>query len=118
MRVGCMEDQYGNFTVNGENVNGKQTVGENIADNGGLKVNKVSFSYRNITKNFFACWLIRCILMMQSFYKPKAQSLVSQMGVTFYQGMQESLTISTYSTSIISRLLMKPICPGFEIIQA
>ena len=38
-----MEEQYGNFTVNGENVNGKQTVGENIADNGGLKV--TSFIY-------------------------------------------------------------------------
>ena len=45
MRVGCMEDQYGNFTVNGENVNGKQTVGENIADNGGLKVIQLSITY-------------------------------------------------------------------------
>lgn len=35
--VHCMEEQYSNFTINGENINGKQTVGENIADNGGLK---------------------------------------------------------------------------------
>ncbi|XP_060098593.1 endothelin-converting enzyme 2 [Heteronotia binoei] len=36
-RTECMTEQYGKFLVNGEHVNGKQTLGENIADNGGLK---------------------------------------------------------------------------------
>ncbi|KAM7160896.1 endothelin-converting enzyme 2 [Macrochelys suwanniensis] len=36
-RTECMMEQYNKYMVNGEHVNGKQTLGENIADNGGLK---------------------------------------------------------------------------------
>ncbi|XP_039611646.1 endothelin-converting enzyme 1 isoform X3 [Polypterus senegalus] len=33
----CMVEQYGNYSINNEALNGKHTLGENIADNGGLK---------------------------------------------------------------------------------
>lgn len=36
-RAKCIQEQYSNYSMDGQHLNGKQTLGENIADNGGLK---------------------------------------------------------------------------------
>lgn len=36
-RTNCVAHQYSKYTINGKNISGNQTLGENIADNGGLK---------------------------------------------------------------------------------
>ena len=37
-RSQCMEEQYGSLEFAGMKLNGKLTLGENIADNGGIKI--------------------------------------------------------------------------------
>jgi len=37
-RARCLINQYSNYEVFGEYINGKQTLNENIADNGGIKL--------------------------------------------------------------------------------
>merc|ERR1740137_387157 len=50
-KIECMIEQYNNFTidVNGTkyNINGNDTIGENIADNGGIKIGYRAFLKAN-----------------------------------------------------------------------
>ncbi|KAF7274332.1 M13 family metallopeptidase neprilysin 3 isoform X2 [Rhynchophorus ferrugineus] len=48
-RTKCVVQQYNNYKINGKNVNGNQTLGENIADNGGLKA--AYHAYMDMMKN-------------------------------------------------------------------
>lgn len=43
-----MVEQYDNYSINQEPLNGRQTLGENIADNGGLKAAYKVCQMRNI----------------------------------------------------------------------
>ncbi|XP_065319308.1 endothelin-converting enzyme homolog isoform X2 [Gordionus sp. m RMFG-2023] len=43
LRAECLEKQYSEYKLEQLNINGKQTIGENIADNGGLKATFAAF---------------------------------------------------------------------------
>lgn len=48
-KASCIVDQYSNYTMDGKDLNGHQTLGENIADFGGLKASY--HAYLNVMKN-------------------------------------------------------------------
>ena len=53
-RAQCIINQYGNYTAHqiGLNLNGINTQGENIADNGGVKESYLAYSEYNVAKYF------------------------------------------------------------------
>lgn len=50
-RTDCFAKQYGDYEINGKKINGKQTLGENIADNGGLKAAYHAYTKNNIERD-------------------------------------------------------------------
>ncbi len=54
-RTHCMRKQYSGYSVQsagGKSVNGKLTLGENIADNGGMKINYLGYGEHAVKLTF------------------------------------------------------------------
>jgi len=92
-RAACFVDEYSNFTVLDQKLNGKLTLGENIADNGGLRL---------------------AFAALKKYLAGKPQKLID--GLTpeqrFFLAFAETQCVNTSDQTARNRLVTDPHSPG------
>jgi len=97
----CMINQYNNITIQGSRISGSRTLGENIADNGGLHMAMISFQ------------TYKAALAKQGMtdpVPPSANPLTSEQ--LFYWAHAQTWCTSATNASIASQVLTDVHSPG------